>query len=209
MIFHKRSNYDYDFIIRELAEEFVKKFNCLGENTEKCITFSVQIEKEVIRIDKSRKEVTKIIFYRLQFIDSTRFMASSLSNFVNNLAEGIHKIKCNYGHNDNKCETCPIKYRYYDCFLTCTNFKDVLIEHICLCCNDNYEKMFDEKLKERFLNTHKFSNHDNNKFILLFQKDAYPYEYMDDWKKFNSSIVIERAGRVFKTQKTFRKHKTI
>ena len=29
-------------------------------------------------------------------------MASSLSNFVNNLAEGIHKIKCKYGYGDKK-----------------------------------------------------------------------------------------------------------
>ena len=47
--------------------------------------------------------------YRLQFIDSARFMASSLSNLVNNLAEGIHKVKCKYKHNDKKYETCGIK----------------------------------------------------------------------------------------------------
>ena len=34
--------------------------------------------------------------YILQFIDSTEFMASSLSNLVNNLSEGIHRIKCKY-----------------------------------------------------------------------------------------------------------------
>ena len=62
--------------------------------------FSVPIEKEVIRIDKSRKEITKNIIYRLQFNDRTRFTASSLSNQVNNLAEGIHRIKCKYGYNN-------------------------------------------------------------------------------------------------------------
>ena len=41
-----------------------------------------------------------------------RFMASSLSNLVNNLSEGIHRIKCKYGHDDKKCETCGIKYKY-------------------------------------------------------------------------------------------------
>ena len=34
----------------------------------------------------------KKISYILQFIDSTRFMASSLLNLANNLSEGIHKI---------------------------------------------------------------------------------------------------------------------
>ena len=38
----------------------------------------------------------------MQFIDSARFMESSLSNPVNNLFEGIHKIKCKYRHNDKK-----------------------------------------------------------------------------------------------------------
>ena len=36
----------------ELAEEFKKQFTCSGENTEKYITFTVPIEKEVTRIEK-------------------------------------------------------------------------------------------------------------------------------------------------------------
>ena len=96
--FHNGSNYDYLVILKELAEEFGKKFTCLGENTEKCITFTVPIEKENTRIDKNGEEVTKNISYILQFIDSSRFMTSS--NFVNNLSQGIHKIKCKYEQND-------------------------------------------------------------------------------------------------------------
>ena len=38
-------------------------------------------------------------------------MASSLSNLFNNLPEETHKIKCKYKHDDNKCETCGIKYK--------------------------------------------------------------------------------------------------
>ena len=34
----------------------------------------------------------------------------------------------------------------------------------------NHQRKFYEILKERFLNTYKFSNHDNNKFILLVRK---------------------------------------
>ena len=51
-------------------------------------------------------------------------MASSLSNLVNNLSEGIHRIKCISGHDDKKCEACEIKYKYCDGFLEYTNFKD-------------------------------------------------------------------------------------
>ena len=112
-----------------LAEEFKKQFTCLGENTEKYITFTVSIEKEVTRIDKNGEEITKNISYILQFIDSARFMASSLSNLVNNLSEGIHRIKCKFGHNDKKWEAGGIKYKHCDPFLEYTNFKDNLIEY--------------------------------------------------------------------------------
>ena len=167
IFFHNGPNYDYHFIIKELAGEFINQFTCLGENTEKYITFTVPIEKEVTRIDKNGEEITKNISYILQFIDSTRFMASSLSNLVNNLSEGIHRIKCKYGYDDKKCETCGIKYKYCHSFLEYMNFKDDLIEYKCLCCNNNCQHKFDEKLKERFFNTYKSSNHDINKFILL------------------------------------------
>ena len=98
--FSNGSNYDYHFIIKELAEEFKKQFTCFGENTEKYITFAIQIEKEVARTDKTGEEATKNLSYILQFIDSARFMANSLSNLVNNLSEGIHGIKCKFGHSD-------------------------------------------------------------------------------------------------------------
>ena len=114
-------------------------------------------------------------------------MTSSLSNLVNNLFEGIPRIKCTFEHNNKKCETCGIEYKYCDCFLEYTNLKHNLIQYKCLCCNKNYQYKFDEKLRERFFNTYKFSNHDNNKFILLFQKGVYLYEYMDDWEKFNEA----------------------
>ena len=128
------------------------------------------MQKEVTRIDKNGEEITKHISYILQFIDSARFMASSLSNLVNNLSDGIRKIKCKHRHEDKKCETCGIKCTYCDCFHEYTNFKDALITHKCLRCNKNYQHKFDKNLKELFLNEYKFSNNDNNKFILLLRK---------------------------------------
>ena len=64
VVFHRGSTYDYHFIIKQLAEEFEGEFECLGENTEKYITFSVPLKKE----DDGK------ITYKLKFIDSYRFM---------------------------------------------------------------------------------------------------------------------------------------
>ena len=66
--------------------------------------------------------------YILQFIDSARFMASSLSCLANYLSEEIDKIKRKYGHNNKKYETCGIKYKYCNCFLEYKNLKDDSIE---------------------------------------------------------------------------------
>ena len=119
-------------------------------------------------------------------------MASSLSNLVNNITEGIHEIKCKYKHNDKKLKNCGFKYKDCDCFLEYPNFKGDLIEYKSLCCKKNYQKEFDEKLKKRLFNTFKFSNYDINKFILLLQKGVYPYEYMDDWEQFNETSLPEK-----------------
>ena len=96
VIFHNGCNYDYHFIIKGLAEEFESEFECLGENKEKYITFSVQIKKE------SNEDDT--IIYRIKFIDSFRFMSTSLSSLVDNLSGGIH--------NDGKCTNCSSSLEY-------------------------------------------------------------------------------------------------
>ena len=81
VVFHNGSTYDYHFIIKQLARKFKGNFECTGENTEKYITFSVPIKKE--------HHNGKPSINRLKFIDSCRFMQSSLSNLVDNLSE-IH-----------------------------------------------------------------------------------------------------------------------
>ena len=87
VVFHNGSTYDYHFIIKELVKEFEGNFDCLGENTEKYITFSVPLKK---KIENKNLEIT----YKIKFIDSIRFMSSSLSKLVDNLSEGIHNNKC-------------------------------------------------------------------------------------------------------------------
>ena len=58
------------------------------ESAEKLITFSVSIEKGY-EIDKKKKKT-----YRIKFIDTERFMASSLSSLADNLAAGVDNSKC-------------------------------------------------------------------------------------------------------------------
>ena len=60
IVFHNGSNYDYHFIIKEIAEEFKEQYTCLGENTRKYITFTVPIEKEVTRLIKTEMKLQKI-----------------------------------------------------------------------------------------------------------------------------------------------------
>ena len=86
------------------------------------------------------KEITKIIFYKLKFIESRRFIPSSLSNLVNNIVEEIHKIKSIYRHNNKHCETCKIKYKDCEYFLEYTNIKNDLAVYKCLCYNKNCQK---------------------------------------------------------------------
>ena len=79
VVFHNGSIYDYNFIIKQLARKFKGNFDCLGENTEKYITFSAPIKKE--------HDNGKTTTCKLEFIDCYRFMQDSLSNLVDNLSE--------------------------------------------------------------------------------------------------------------------------
>lgn len=67
---------------------WIREFECLRQITEKSEIFSVSITKELKRIAKNGEETTKSVSWKLQFINSARFMATSLSNTV----DKIHKI---------------------------------------------------------------------------------------------------------------------
>ena len=92
-----------------------------GKNTEKYITFSVPIKKKIKNKDL---EIT----YQIKFIDSYRFMASSLSKLVDNLSEGIH---------NNKCSDCGSNLDYIKMTAKCKNEKLILE---CYNCKQCYKK---------------------------------------------------------------------
>ena len=77
-MFHNGSVYDYHFIIKYIAREFKGNSECLGENTEKYISFTVPFKKVI-----NDKEIK----YKIKISDSCRFMQDSLSNLVDNLSE--------------------------------------------------------------------------------------------------------------------------
>ena len=56
VVFHNGSNYDYHFMIKELANEFHRQFERLGKNTEKYKKNYVPREKEVTSIVKDGNE---------------------------------------------------------------------------------------------------------------------------------------------------------
>ena len=92
IVFHSESNYDYHFIMKEFANESEGEFECLGEITEKYKTFFVPIEKKIRKVDYDGNENIITISYEIRFMDSVRFMASSLSNLVKYLTKRTHKI---------------------------------------------------------------------------------------------------------------------
>ena len=187
VVFHNGSTYDYHFIIKELVKKFKGNFECLGENTEKYITFSVPIKK---KIENKDMEIT----YKIKFIDSFRFMATSLSNLVDNLTKGIHTNK------------------YLDCnscldYVRITKNEKLLLK--CFNCDIYYKKKSKKDLIKKFKNTYSFCNNDLNKFILLLRKGVYPYEYMDSLE--SSSILADELHKpiikIFEKRKVYSQSK--
>ena len=171
LVFHNGSTYDYHFMIKELVKEFEGNFECLIENTEKYITFSVPLKK---KIENKNIEIT----YKIKFIDSYRFMSMPLSKLIDNLSEGLHNNKC------LDSESCLdyIKTKNEKLILKCFN------------CKQYYKKGFNKELIKRFKSTYDFCNKNLNKFILLLRKGVYPYEYMDNWERFDETSLPNKES---------------
>ena len=135
--------------------------------------FSVPLKKEI----KNKSKIIEIT-YKIKFIDSYRFMSTSLSKLVDNLPEGIHNNRC------IDCKSC----------LEYMKNKDGKLIFRCFSCKKNYEKDFNKELIERFANIYEFCNGDLNKFILLLRKGVYPYENMDNWERFDETSLPNKES---------------
>ena len=82
VVFHNGSHYDYHITIKELANEFQGNLNVLGKlHKSTKLFFFLSIEKEVVKIDKDGNETVVTMSYKI----IERFMATSLSNLLDNL----------------------------------------------------------------------------------------------------------------------------
>ena len=102
VLFHNGSVYDYHFIIKYLVREFEGYFECLSENTEKYISFTVPFKKVI-----NDKEIK----YKIRISDSCRFVQDSLPNLVDNLSE----------RNINKIDNDVLIKRFYNTCQLCNN----------------------------------------------------------------------------------------
>ena len=84
-MFHNLSGYDAHLFIKELGRRFNKNdIGVIAENKKKYISFNVRINVKLAGVKyKDGRQVCKNIQRR--FIDSSRFMASSLDKFPSTL----------------------------------------------------------------------------------------------------------------------------
>ena len=84
VVFHNLTGYDAHMFIKELAKHG-SKIGVIAKNTEDYISFLVNVEVDKY-IGKNGEECSKEI--TLRFINSIKFISSSLDSLVNNLARG-------------------------------------------------------------------------------------------------------------------------
>ena len=126
---------------------------------------------------KKEDDNGKIITYKLNFIDSYRFMSTSLSNLVDNLS-GIY---------DKECKKC-IERKNIRLNCEFNRFKNGRLNYKCKECKRSYTKLTNESTKN-FPALYKFCNGDLDNFFLPLRKGIYPYEYIDTRKKFNENKI--------------------
>ncbi|XP_057310074.1 uncharacterized protein LOC130648072 [Hydractinia symbiolongicarpus] len=117
VIFHNLSGYDTHLFIRELGEKYdTQDIGCISENTEKYIIFNVKIKVPLGGMGYGDGEKYKTI--EIRFIDSCRFMASSLDKLASNLNDEQCKNLCWFFNEDDTFQLMHRKgvypYEYMD-----------------------------------------------------------------------------------------------
>ena len=109
-------------------------------------------------------------------------MQSKLSDLVDNLSE-IYKKECDKCMKRNgiksECNFIGLKnnrlnYRWKECKQICYKSINGLIK--------------------KFPRAYQFCNGDHNKIVLLLRKGVYPYEYMDNWERFDETSLPDKKA---------------
>ena len=87
-MFHNLSGYDAHLFLRELGAH-TSKMSVVAKNKQDCISFSIKVPVDSY-IDKNGEEKDKLI--ELIFIDSFKFLSSSLDSLTKNLVSGGKKL---------------------------------------------------------------------------------------------------------------------
>ena len=98
VVFHNLANYDSHLFIKNLGKT-EGNIKCIPNNGEKYISFSKYV---VVGSFKNKKGENKEIKHEIRFIDSFKFMSSSLDKLISNLSKD--KLKQNEkGFKDMNC----------------------------------------------------------------------------------------------------------
>ena len=85
VIFHNLSGYDSHLFVKRLADT-IGRVDCIPQNAEKYVTFNKNVHVDtIVRDEKDIK-----VYSRLKFVDSFRFMQSSLASLVKNITRFEH-----------------------------------------------------------------------------------------------------------------------
>ena len=106
----------------------------------------------------------------LKFIDSGSSMSTLLPNLFDNLAEGIHEIKCKNEYDDKKFETHGINYKNESAALSTRTLKMTWWYKNVGIVTGITKKKFNVYLKKQFANKYVFCNCNINKFIFYAMK---------------------------------------
>ena len=166
IVFHNLAGYDCHLFIKKLASSIPGELKCIPSNEEKYISFSKEIKVGEF-IDKKGK--TREVKRELRFIDSYKFMGSSLKDLTDNLVKDL-------------CHECS-RLDAKTCKADCMNRKGDKCKCKANCkeCENRKFKKGDEMCKNlNYIYT-------GEKRDLLLRKGVYPYDWVDSIDKFSET----------------------
>ena len=105
-------------------------------------------------------------------------LSTSLSKLVDNMSGNVNCIECKSCMEKIKInsECCFVGLKNNRLFYKCKEFKE------------EWKRPINELIKN-FPSVYQFCHGDLNKFVLLLKKGVHPCEYMDNWEKFDETVL--------------------